>query len=251
MNQLSLNYERLRRKVSSCERHYDQIELFELSHNLRLWTELKGKIGTINSNAASSLRFKTASPSRPSARILKTAKSVFCPFPGGVISRAPESLRNISEGIPKDAKPDGSIYHSGVTAMALEDFEGVKVGKYFSIKKTLTENESKTIKICRVSRCTFSQWMGAEVVRVTLVDDNAMLYSKSLSREQIVKRMANAFGGSHTWDESNDYSNSSDFIVRELFNYEVCALPLPYLILLNIGQDILTGFEAYVTATSA
>lgn len=250
MNELSLNYERLRRRVVTCERYYDQIELFDLSHSLRLWSELKDNIGSFNKVAESSRRFKTACPSRPSARILKTAESVFCPFPGHVTSRAPEVLQNISSGVPKDAQPDGSTYCSSACVMALDNFEGIKLKDYYLVKKSLTDNESQVIKNCRASKCNFSQWMGAEVVRVTFLDDDATLCSKPLSRYQVIHRMANAFGGSHTWSESNEFSNSSDRIVRELFKYEVCALPLPYLILLNIGQDILAGFKTYVTADS-
>jgi len=244
MHQLLVNYERLRRRVESCEQINDQIELFELSHNLRLWTESKQELSEICSDATKHLHFKTASPSKAASKILKSAESVFCAFPQPVRTKAHNGDMS---GVPLDAQPDGSVYNITLKVKLLDEKTGEMEGSNFCVvKRNISEDESKKLSHLRVTRCNYTNWLGSEIVRVSYVNDSASLVTSSLSREKIIKRMANAFGGSHAWNTSNDYANSSDRIVRELFKHQVMGIPLPYLILLNIGQCILKGFEKYV-----
>lgn len=59
-----------------------------------------------------------------------------------------------------------------------------------------------------------------------------------------MKRMANTLGGSHVAGGSNSDFDSGekakrfDKAIQNAMHYEIAGLPIPYLILLKIAQDI-------------
>ena len=92
-----------------------------------------------------------------------------------------------------------------------------------------------------VTRCNYMQWMGAEAVRLSYPADDGTLKKLAITREMIVRRVANTLDGSHpsAAGTNEDKENSFDPAVHHLLQYQMGGLPLPYFILLKIAQDIL------------
>ena len=96
---------------------------------------------------------------------------------------------------------------------------------------------------------------GAEAVRVCFAGADATLKTIAISREMIIKRVANTLDGSHPSASASDADNIFDAPVHHLLRYIVGGLPLPYFLILKIAQDILAiapkllGVEASGAAT--
>lgn len=92
-------------------------------------------------------------------------------------------------------------------------------------------------------RCNYAHWLGAEVVRLSYPSQvsGQKMTTVSLSREMLVKRVANTLDGSHPSAAGNSTTdvNSNDEAVRQLLSHLMGGLPLPYFIILKIAQDIL------------
>jgi hypothetical protein len=95
-----------------------------------------------------------------------------------------------------------------------------------------------SISLAESSRCTYAGWMGAEAVRLSwpMSGDNSELVT--ISREVLVKRVANVLDGSHP-SLGSDPDNRFDAPVQYLLTCQVAGFPLPYFILLKVAQDIL------------
>ncbi|MFN9387433.1 MAG: hypothetical protein ACK6BU_10800, partial [Cyanobacteriota bacterium] len=66
------------------------------------------------------------------------------------------------------------------------------------------------------------------------------LETVAISREMIIKRVANTLDGSHASAAGGgEVDNAFDAPVHHLLKYKVGGLPLPYFILLKVAQDIL------------
>jgi hypothetical protein len=83
--------------------------------------------------------------------------------------------------------------------------------------------------------------MGAEAVRLSFPTGTGDLKSLAISREMIIRRVANTLDGSHpsAATTTGGTENSFDPAVHHLLKYQMGGLPLPYFILLKIAQDIL------------
>lgn len=79
--------------------------------------------------------------------------------------------------------------------------------------------------------------MGAEAVRVGYRDESGNLVRKSISREVLIRRVANTMGGSHP--AGAEALSDFDPAVQELMHTSVGGVPVPYFILLKSAQDIL------------
>jgi hypothetical protein len=94
----------------------------------------------------------------------------------------------------------------------------------------------------KVSSGNYLQWLGADAVIMSYTQADGTLKRVSISREMLVRRVANTLGGSHPSVEAgtNDFENSYDPAVHHLLGHNMGGLPLPYFILLKIAQDLLT-----------
>ena len=156
-------------------------------------------------------------------------------MPGRVITYA--SQGHLSSG--PDMSPDGGDFTTGI-AVRLSESGAVELGKYCVISAAFDQPLIKALDAETVTRCTYVQWLGAEAVRVAFVGPDGKLGTVAISREMIVKRVANTLDGSHASAAGGgDTDNQFDAPVHHLLQYTMGGLPLPYFILLKIAQDIL------------
>jgi hypothetical protein len=80
--------------------------------------------------------------------------------------------------------------------------------------------------------------MNTEVVRTNLFTKNKLSYLR-LSYENLIRRVANAHGGSHPVGHEPRNPTNDDIVINHLFSMEMHGLPSPYLILIKIAAEIL------------
>jgi|SRR5690554_322798 len=235
MNTVSIQLERLRRHYDVAVRSYDQIALLDLSHSLRIWVELKQALVSISPRFSSAISFKTAIPARKVLKAARGHRFVFSYMPGGVITYA--SRGHLSSG--PEMGPNGGDFTTGI-AVRLSDNGRMELGKYCVISTSFEQPLIKALDAEAVTRCTYVQWLASEAVRVAFNGANGDLKTVAISREMIVKRVANTLDGSHPSAAGGpDTDNQFDAPVHHLLQYKMGGLTLPYFILLKIAQDIL------------
>lgn len=236
MNTVLLHLERLRRHYEVAVRTYDQVSLLELSHALRIWTELKKPLQSLAPKFSNAIAFKTGVPAK---KVLKAAHGhnyVFCYLPGGVITYA--SKGHLASG-PEMGESDGD-FTLGIAVKPTAS--QIELGKFALVSTSFDQSLIKALDSEAVTRCTFMQWMGAEAVRVAYLNPkkNGQYETVQISREMVIKRVANTLDGSHpSVAGGSDVDNTFDAPIHHLLQYQVGGVPLPYFILLKIAQDIL------------
>ena len=234
VNTVLLHLERLRRHYEVAVRTYDHVSLLDLSHALRVWTELKSPLAMLAPKLSTAISFKTAIPARKVLKAARGYKYVFSYMPGGVITYA--SKGHLASG--PDMGPSDGDFTIGVAVKVSPSF--IELGKYCVISRSFEQPLVKALDAESVTCCTFIQWLGAEAVRVAYVNQQGSLEVVAISREMIIKRVANTLDGSHpSAAGGSDVDNVFDAPVHHLLKYQMGGLPLPYFILLKIAQDIL------------
>ena len=227
---VQMHLERSKRHYELAVRTYDDIALCDLSHALRLWTELAKPLEDIAPNFSTAISFKTG---RPSSRIIKAARGyehIIAILPDGVTTYA-ASQNNIFY----DPNPSGEKW-SFIIELQRES-QGLLLKNFCLIRgrgEQLSGIEKSTM-----TRCNFRAWMSSEVIRIAYLNSEKVLTPIGISREIFVKRVANILDGSHASAGQEDATNRFDEPIKNLLQYRVASLPLPYFILLKIAQDIL------------
>lgn len=231
-----LHLERLRRHYEASVRSYDEVSLLDLSHSLRVWADLKTVLPQLAPAFSKTLSFKTSTPAKKVLRAARGSRFVFAFMPGGVITYAANG--SIVTG-PQDVsdKP----FTAGVTCKINED-GSMELKNYCFMEVAIDQPMIKASAGEDISRCNYSQWLGAEAVRMSYPDKSGELKIVSITREILIRRVANTLDGSHpsVAHEVNDIENSYDPAVHYLLQYSMGGLSLPYFILLKIAQDIVT-----------
>lgn len=117
------------------------------------------------------------------------------------------------------------------------------LGKFCVVAASFDQPLIKAMDAETQTRCNYQQWLGAEAVRVCMRGSDRTLRATSISREMIVKRVANTLDSSHPSASASDTDNTFDAPVHHLLKYIVGGIPLPYFILLKIAQDILANAQ--------
>ncbi|MCC8991449.1 MAG: hypothetical protein LM514_02410 [Streptococcus sp.] len=235
METILIQMNRLRRHYNVVVRSYDQIALLDLSHSLRIWVELKQALVRISPKFSSSILFKTAIPARKVLKAARGHRFIFSYMPGGVITYASQGY--LSSG--PEMELNSGDFTTGI-AVKLSDNGQIELGKYCIISTSFEQPLIKALDAEVVTRCTYMQWLASEAVRVSFIDPNGDLKTVAISREMIVKRVANTLDGSHPSVAGGaDTDNQFDAPVHHLLQYKMGGLSLPYFILLKIAQDIL------------
>lgn len=236
MEKVQLHLERLRRHYDVAVRSYDMVSLLDLSHALRIWAELRSELPKIATKFATTKAFKTATPIKKVLRRVRGTRFVLSYMPGGVITYANKS-HFVSSHVPGEENSPITL-----AASVTNNPDGsVELGMYASIAAALEPPMIKLLDEKIQTRCNYAEWMGAEVVRTCYPTETGELKTVQISREMIVKRVANTMDGSHPSAAGavNDGKNSFDPAIHHLLHYLMGGLPLPYFILLKIAQDIL------------
>lgn len=233
MQKVILQLERLRRHYNNSVRNYDHVSLLDLSHTLRVWTELKVHLRTIEPKFAKTLAFKTAIPAKKVLRAARGSQFIFSYMPGGVITYA--SNGELASG------PSSAPYTQSLVVRRNED-GSIELKNFCFVGATLEQPIRAALDAEAQTRCNYENWLSAEAVRVCYPAKAGSLEAVTISREMIIKRVANTLDGSHpsVAAGSNSSENSFDPAIHYLLQYKMGGLPLPYFILIKIADDILS-----------
>lgn len=240
MEKVDIHLKRLRRHYDHSVNTYDDASLLDLSHVLRIWAELKTPLQEVNDKFRTSLSFRSESPVRKLLRTLNQHEYVFSYFPGGVVTNAHKG-KVLS--VPK------RFYEGAAGSKIKKDFNpGTFLYFYFTAPQ-LDQEYWKLIENTKTTRCNYANWLGAEAVRLCYKNKADQLENVHISREVIIKRLANTMDGSHPslGKDENDESKF-DEPIKFLREFECGGLPLPYFILLKIAQDILRNVPILLEA---
>lgn len=232
INQVVPHLERLRRHHEAASRTYDHVSFLDLSHALRIWVDLKQALPNAFPSFSTTLSFKTASPPKKILKHVRGCQYVFSYMPGSVITHA-------SNGALVGIPPIGEKYSAGIRVRGLGT-DSVEMGRFCVIAKTLDEPMIKALEGEIVTRCNYIQWLSSDAVRMCYVNSSNQMTPLSLSREILIKRVANTLDGSHpSLAAGVGCDNKFDEPIHHLLKFQWGGLPLPYLVLLKIAQDIL------------
>jgi hypothetical protein len=233
MKTVVLHLERLRRHYEGAVRTYDQVAFLDLSHSLRIWVELKQELPKIAPAFGTTMAFKTAIPAKKVLKAAKGHRYVFCYMPGGVITYCANG--HLVSG--PDMDHGAGDFSSGIAIKVCEDH--VWLNKFCVVGRSFDQPLIKALEAETQTRCNYVQWLASEAVRVSYPQADGKLSSTAISREMLVKRVANTLDGSHPSLAAKDLDNAFDPAVHHLLQYKVGGLPLPYFVLLKLAQDVL------------
>jgi hypothetical protein len=234
VNSINLQLERLRRHYEASVRTYDEVSLLDLSNALRIWTEVKTTLPKKYPGFDTTIAFKSATPTKPLIQQARGHRYVFVFMADGVITYAANGHLGSTPYQEEDFSMACKIKENTNGSLELSNFCWVSA---------LLDGEKLTSKWANanISRGNYAQWMGAEVARLGYIDESGNLTSTMLSRENVIKRVANILQGSHASPEQTELGlkNRLDSPVLELMKFKMGGLPVPYFILLKTAQDIL------------
>jgi len=233
MEKVLVQLKRLKRHYDHSVNTYDDASLLDLAHVLRIWTELKSVLPEQYPHFKIKKPFKTGTPIRKVLKQAVNEQYIFSYLPGnGVVTHA--SNGQLASG------PDinnGGNFTMGVKAK--NTGSSIWLSQYCYISKSLEQPYIKALGNEKVVRCTYANWMGSETVRVQFKNAQGVLEKHSLSREILIKRVANILDASHTSLSGSDVlDNKFDSSIKWLMKFNCGGLPVPYFLLLKIAQDI-------------
>ena len=226
-----IQVKRLKRHYEASIRTYDNVSLLDLSHTLRVWTEMKRDL-LGNSKFGSQTAFKSGSPNRKLIRQIGDAQFLLTYLPDGAITYAHENQ------IASSARTFGDGY-IGATVRKNED-GSLEVRSFQFVALALSPDNQKFVDRPRMSRGNFAQWLGAEVARYRLEEPDGSRIESSISREILIRRVANSMDASHPSSSSpRDSENRFDRHLELLSEFSIGGLPLPYFVLLHAARTII------------
>lgn len=234
MKTIALHLKRLRRHYEAAVQTYDHVSLLDLSHSLRIWVELKQELPKLAQAFGTTMSFNTAIPAKKVLKASKGYRYVFSYMPGGVITYCANG--HLVSG--PEMNHDAGDFTTGIAVKMGEDH--MWLNKFCIVGRSFDQPLIKALEAESITRCNYTQWLGSEVVRVSFPKADRVLTTTAISREMIVKRVANTLDGSHASLAAYESDNTFDPAVHHLLQYQIGGLPLPYLILLKIAQDILS-----------
>lgn len=233
--------ERLKRNYKASIDHYDPISFSELAHTLRMWTEVKNGVEKLYKKP----RFKKGIISKKVKRIINNSEYAYAYLPDGVttsnIATKEVDKREMVHGPTKDKS-------SIATLIKIEDNGELTIAQFLMVHKILSPEEVRTLdnesKKVPIEKMVFSKYMESPSIYFQFPGDNP----RNISNEQLIKRVANEYQGSHADSEDTNFETNNIFSnpVKKLMEYGCAKLPLPYFILLHIAKSIIENFEGKI-----
>jgi hypothetical protein len=156
-------------------------------------------------------------------------------MPGGVITYASKG-QMVSGPAPKESN---AAFTQSVAVKINED-GSMELKNFCFVGVVFEQALREALKAEDQTRCNYENWLSSEAVRVCYPSEAGGLKPVTISREMIMKRVANSLDGSHASAAGSDEGeNSFDAAIHYMLQYQMGGLPLPYFILLKIAQDIL------------
>ena len=217
---------------------YDPVSLLDLSHTLRIWADMKDSLLSAAPAFGTTVAFKSAIPAKKVCRAVRGRRFIFAYMASSVLTRASRYQLGF-QGEELHIGPDTDAY-VGADARFYPD-GSLDVKNYGFCAPALGAEWHQALKAADVSRGNYAQWLGAEVARVGYRDENVKLVEISISRENLIRRVANVLGPSHPYKSNPEEGrmNRIDPAVAYMMKYTVAGLPIPYFILLKTAQDLL------------
>jgi hypothetical protein len=208
---IKLQYDRLARHHSAALKDKDPISFLDLSHALRIWVDMKSSVDALAAAKGVTLKLTNPVTSKEVKKVLKGSNYTYLPLSSGVESPGVE-------------------------------IKGVSV-----VNRVLSPDEIKKLyeagpPVARPTSLSFSQWLGSGVFEVPSGDEKHPCVR--ISREILVKRVANLLGASHPpGTEVNEAAeNRFDPYVLDLHGTQLAdGYPATYYQLLEIANDILVA----------
>ena len=208
---LKIQFRRLRRHLKSTTARYDDVALLDLSHSLRIWCDMKDFVDSWCKEHNYDPIFTKPIKSKEVKKILGDSK-----------------------------------YFSVPTA-SLPEMEGTQIAGIMYTSKALSAEEVKKLYEADIFReekvnQSFSNWLGTGIIDSSIEGEKLQI-----SRENIMRRVANILGASHSIGlNSEEKGNRFDKHINELHATKVKSegYPLTYYTLMDIAEDIVNAFES-------
>jgi len=228
--------ERLRRHYELAVRTYDEIALADLSHTLRIWSEMKSNLAHDVPSLSGSIAFRAGSPNKRVSRLLRDHEFVLSYLPGGAITFA--SKGELVQLPETWATIPGTQY---IEFRENED-DSVEMATFCAVREKLSLEQGNELRNYVQKRLGYQQWLDSEAVRVGMPSEKGDIEIKIVPRDVLIKRVANKYQGSHSRlaKDNRDGESTFDACVAYLMEIRWGGLPFPYFILLKAAQDILS-----------
>lgn len=214
---IKIQFERLKRHYKLAKEEKDKIAFLDLAHSLRIWSELKEDVDKLIEEEGFVLSLRNKINNKKLKEILKGTMFFDVPL----------------ASVDSEFTPEVQVKGVQIVNKALSPEE---------IKKMFEVGPPKE----QVTRLTFTQWLGSEIISTSDPKDNSYV---GISREILIKRIANLLGASHPEgkDNSNDYENKFDAYVKELNKIEVAnGYPLTHYQLMEIAGSIIESLDQFL-----
>ncbi|MBU9917849.1 hypothetical protein [Aliarcobacter cryaerophilus] len=209
LEHIKLQYDRLERHHKQALNTQDLISFLDLSHSLRIWVDMKNKIDELVEEQEIKLKLNNIVKNKALKKILKGATHRYLPIGNGVDS------------------PNVQIKGIQIIDRALNADE---VKKLYEAGPPKMQN----------SNLTFGRWLNSSIYEVPSHEE--VHPHITISREIMIKRVANILGASHPQgtEFSEDTENRFDSYIKELHQLKIAdGYPATYYQLLEISQEIL------------
>ena len=212
LTHLHLQFDRLRRHHEAALQTKDEISFLDLAHALRIWVDMKTDVTRLASDLGVQLSLRHHQPPRFIKRSLKGATHTYIPLASGVPS-------------------------SGVQVA------GIRITNRALTPEEIKQRASAGPPIARVTEMTFAEWMAAGVIEVPSGDTTHP--HLTLSRETLIKRIANKLGASHPagMEDDDPRENRFDTYIIDLHSIQLVDYPATYYQLLEIAGELLARVQ--------
>jgi hypothetical protein len=235
----ALQYERLRRHFEAALRTHDAIALLDLAHTLRVWADMAETIMSSAPDFARSLGFKACAPSHSAVRFAAGREFVYLTLAGGFVTYASDGkLMGVRAG----------VYIDCLGRFRLPEGGGLEFRTFYALWPPRDDvgDQRKLFHGERVTRCAYVQWLRSTAVVGALPNASGTLTPFSLSREQLIRRVANEMEASHPAGmpvpaKAKPASEAAHY----LLSFQLAGLTLPYFALLKDAADILSAGQKY------
>ena len=233
--EVNLQLERLKRNFNDSIKRYDIVSFLDLVHSLRVWTEMYDE-----SDVKGDKTFKVSKPPKKLMKLIKRGDFIFMHLPQSVITYAADKkyigMREIISA-PKGKKGAVACWASfGLYGDLTVDL--IYTSSNYASDEEVKQLHKGTINI-PTEKLSFYHYMKRPLLYFRMKD-----YEPSyISREQLVKRLANEYSASHAKKDNSDLDNMFSGPVRKFMDYKCAGLPLPYFAILHVANDIIQNLD--------
>ncbi|MGI4835943.1 MAG: hypothetical protein ACRYFK_21020 [Janthinobacterium lividum] len=273
--QLSENIEdsiiRLKRHYAICKQGYDRAAFKDLAHTLRVWMDMKAEVDRFLTQARPASKFISYSFLPVFNKLVRQHEFIAVYFPKDVsvdFGAAKESanlpsqrdaitmyhdenkglyaverfnLNSAKFPIVGSANFYGEGNNDGLFKVTYEGNYCFSVSYWICIAREGVLSNSDYTKYVEYNKVKFGVWVSATAIRINYLDTNNSLILYNISRESLIRRVANILGASHP-EGGFEKSDALDAPIRMLMEFKLLGIPTPYVCLLKIAQDILYEF---------